>query len=529
MRLVVRLDVLNDDDTVKEECVAKMFKSEAAKAKEYLNEAITQVTCQMWAENYNALPVPVKVNFLPVTVMELVDRPGKDLINVEPWMRGKFYKHNDNAGRVKSDRHTPQAFSHFSWEASNHTLLICDIQGVGDQFTDPQIHSLDGVENGNAADGTGFGPGNFGSQGIQKFFSTHKCNRLCKQLGLPELNNNLTDDQMKQPSTWNTSFCKLRNDSPVCGTCSRLSPSRINTTAHDKLRGDEVDYPDLQAPKQPTVAEEAPQQDPPQEHPPQEQPLHQDPWGQAHENLSPKKGKKNYYTANEMLNNTALRHREMLADFSRQAPHLFDDQDTQEYWQQQEYFMGGIPSHRQNNEEIDLKQHQIPEQFINIPNKPSHEPYLFNMEDDLVVGFDDPYLENLPRRHHPVMEEEIPRMRGSGLNHHHPMNHVFDDQSFEPTAPRTPRSALHVINSMGRMSSPRHTPGHCTPRSRHHMMSRRLPTEEMFFTPSLNPSPGALRFVEEQTHGMHGRTPRASRGFDMGSEPIPDMIWREQL
>ncbi len=44
---------------------------------------------------------------------------------------------------VSADRrNTPQAFSHFSYEASDHQLIIVDIQGVGDIYTDPQIHSV---------------------------------------------------------------------------------------------------------------------------------------------------------------------------------------------------------------------------------------------------------------------------------------------------------------------------------------------------------------------------------------------------
>lgn len=35
---------------------------------------------------------------------------------------------------------TPQAFSHFTYCHSGGKLLICDIQGVGDKYTDPQIH-----------------------------------------------------------------------------------------------------------------------------------------------------------------------------------------------------------------------------------------------------------------------------------------------------------------------------------------------------------------------------------------------------
>lgn len=49
--------------------------------------------------------------------------------------------------------HCWQAFSHFTWDLSSHRLVICDIQGVGEHFTDPQIHSEDGIS---------FGVGNLG-------------------------------------------------------------------------------------------------------------------------------------------------------------------------------------------------------------------------------------------------------------------------------------------------------------------------------------------------------------------------------
>lgn len=58
-------------------------------------------------------------------------------------------------GRVFSDIFygSFQAFSHFTFERSGHQLIIVDIQGVGDLYTDPQIHT----EN-----GTDFGDGNLG-------------------------------------------------------------------------------------------------------------------------------------------------------------------------------------------------------------------------------------------------------------------------------------------------------------------------------------------------------------------------------
>ena len=50
-------------------------------------------------------------------------------------------------------RQTPQAFSHFTFECSGHELIVVDIQGCGDLYTDPQIHTLQGTE---------YGDGNLG-------------------------------------------------------------------------------------------------------------------------------------------------------------------------------------------------------------------------------------------------------------------------------------------------------------------------------------------------------------------------------
>merc|ERR1712136_147105 len=58
-------------------------------------------------------------------------------------------------------------------------LLICDMQGVNDLYTDPQMHTLDG---------TGFGKGNMGMLGIEKFLSSHRCNAICQYLRLPLTN-----------------------------------------------------------------------------------------------------------------------------------------------------------------------------------------------------------------------------------------------------------------------------------------------------------------------------------------------------
>lgn len=55
----------------------------------------------------------------------------------------------------------PQAFSHFTFERSGHQLIVVDIQGVGDLYTDPQIHT---------EKGTDFGDGNLGRRGTPARF-----------------------------------------------------------------------------------------------------------------------------------------------------------------------------------------------------------------------------------------------------------------------------------------------------------------------------------------------------------------------
>ena len=43
---------------------------------------------------------PKKVGFVPVVVMEMIDRQGRPLFNVEPLLKGSYEKHNDNDGGI---------------------------------------------------------------------------------------------------------------------------------------------------------------------------------------------------------------------------------------------------------------------------------------------------------------------------------------------------------------------------------------------------------------------------------------------
>jgi len=164
--------------------VAKIFKDDVTESEEelmkaYFDEAMTQTVADTLAQQFNEFCTErrdLQCRFLPVCVMHIQDDQKKaTLLNSEPYLKGEYVKHNDNDGHVETAFELPQAFSHFTWEFSKTTLLVCDIQGVGNFFTDPQIHSHDGES---------FSMGNLGQAGLHKFFKSHKCNNICRLIGL---------------------------------------------------------------------------------------------------------------------------------------------------------------------------------------------------------------------------------------------------------------------------------------------------------------------------------------------------------
>ncbi|XP_065181615.1 eukaryotic elongation factor 2 kinase-like [Sycon ciliatum] len=142
----------------------------------YFDDVQLQMDAKLWGNEFNKVNPPKKVDIIQTYIIEMVDRPDKPVLCVEHLIEGNYIKYNSNSGFVSdTQRRTPQAFSHFTFEHSAHHLIVVDVQGVGDLYTDPQIHTSAGCE---------YGEANLGLKGMALFFATHKCNPICRMLDL---------------------------------------------------------------------------------------------------------------------------------------------------------------------------------------------------------------------------------------------------------------------------------------------------------------------------------------------------------
>ncbi|KAG8347914.1 putative Alpha kinase family [Trypanosoma vivax] len=216
MRICYEVEEVEYDGS-RTKCIAKLFLKVVNDVKEvdYFGEGETQCLCEEFAKNFNTSKFegsdrPI-VSFLQCHVVRISKRDipkeyaqckegffsykttdtGEVMFVMEPKLNGHFTKYNSNFGDCyEKDRHcktesqmrrrmrmfcVAEAFSHFTLVDSGGSMLLCDIQGVNDLFTDPQIHT---------EDGKGLGLGNMGTEGIEKFVLNHKCNEICRGLGL---------------------------------------------------------------------------------------------------------------------------------------------------------------------------------------------------------------------------------------------------------------------------------------------------------------------------------------------------------
>ena len=126
------------------ECVVKELMPDLNQDMAF-EEAMTQMTAEAYAQEFNracaSRGLAHRVAFLPVSVVQLDGSPNP--LCLEPFLAGDYCKHSDNDGWSDHDE-LSAAFSYYTYHQTGGLLVICDIQGVGDFYTDPQIHTFDG-------------------------------------------------------------------------------------------------------------------------------------------------------------------------------------------------------------------------------------------------------------------------------------------------------------------------------------------------------------------------------------------------
>ena len=154
----------------------------------YKEDLSMQYTARKYAVLYNAAQPPKPVTFVHAAVVKIND----ELWWIEPRLVGEYRKFSNNSGWTDTTRNTPHCFSHFSYEKSKGEVVVVDMQGVDEAFTDPQIHThlpfwkkLAFFVSSDAR--KKYGAGNLGEAGIKAWKSTHQCTGLCEMLKLKRI------------------------------------------------------------------------------------------------------------------------------------------------------------------------------------------------------------------------------------------------------------------------------------------------------------------------------------------------------
>ncbi|XP_068940707.1 transient receptor potential cation channel subfamily M member 6 [Petaurus breviceps papuanus] len=137
----------------------------------------------------------MKPNTIPYTprfleVFLIYCHSANQWLTIEKYMTGEFRKYNNNNGDEISPSSILEelmlSFSHWTYEYTRGELLVVDLQGVGENLTDPSVIKPEDKQ----SRGMVFGPANLGEDAIRNFIAKHHCNSCCRKLKLPDLKRN---------------------------------------------------------------------------------------------------------------------------------------------------------------------------------------------------------------------------------------------------------------------------------------------------------------------------------------------------
>lgn len=143
------------------------------------SDVISQTIAKFYGNLYNRADPPRKIDFLEASyIVATLPDGSTQIYAAEAYVEGDYIKYSNNSGwlAIEENRSTPHTFSHFTYVASQGELMIVDIQGVGDLWTDPVIHyrTTDAASS-----------GDLGVRGMALFLYSHECNGICRHIGLP--------------------------------------------------------------------------------------------------------------------------------------------------------------------------------------------------------------------------------------------------------------------------------------------------------------------------------------------------------
>ncbi|KAM8972276.1 transient receptor potential cation channel subfamily M member 7 [Pelodytes ibericus] len=156
-----------------------------------LKEIQQQRAAQKMTFAFNAMK-PKSIHYSPrfLEVFLLFCHSAGQWFAIEECMTGEFRKYNNNNGDESIPTNileeTMLAFSHWTFEYTRGELLVLDLQGVGENLTDPSVIKSGEKRSSDMV----FGPANLGDDAIKNFRAKHHCNSCCRKLKLPDLKRN---------------------------------------------------------------------------------------------------------------------------------------------------------------------------------------------------------------------------------------------------------------------------------------------------------------------------------------------------